>query len=90
MFFATDSKGEYFATTVQKYFNDTLNEKPRVASVGDYYILNCSEYPSILCECGFLSNPPEENKLITASHQEKVAFTIFSAVDSLFAEGSQG
>ncbi len=90
VFFATDSKGEYFANTVQKYFNDTLNEKPRSAAVGDYYILNCSEYPSILCECGFLSNSTEENKLITASYQEKVAFTIFSAVNSVFADGSQG
>lgn len=88
VFFATDSKGESFANTVQKYFNDTLNERPRTAAVGDYYILNCSEYPSILCECGFLSNSAEENKLITASHQEKIAFTIFSAVNSVFTEVS--
>ena len=55
-------------------------------SVGDYYILNCSEYPSVLCECGFLSNSKEENLLITASYQEKVAYTIYSAVNSVFGE----
>ncbi|MBD5131460.1 MAG: N-acetylmuramoyl-L-alanine amidase [Clostridiales bacterium] len=88
-FFATDPKGEFFANKVQSYFNDVLNDKPRSAAVGDYYILKCSEYPSILCECGFLSNSVEENKLITASYQEKVAYTIFSAVDAVFMDDSR-
>ena len=85
-FFAGNSEGERYALTVQNYFNDVLNDKPRKAAVGDYYILNCSEYPSVLCECGFLSNSKEENLLITASYQEKVAYTIYSAVNSVFGE----
>lgn len=85
-FFAGNSEGERYALTVQNYFNDVLNDKPRKAAVGDYYILNCSEYPSVLCECGFLSNSKEENMLITASYQEKVAYTIYSAVNSVFGE----
>ncbi len=80
------STGKNIAETVQNYFNDILNERPRTAAVGDYYMLNCSTYPSILCECGFLSNQTEENKLITASYQEKVAYTIFTAVNSVFGE----
>lgn len=76
--------GKDFAECVQSYMNEVINKKPRVSAVGDYYILNCSEYPSILCECGFLSNPEEENKLISASYQEKVAYTVFSAVNSIF------
>lgn len=89
VFFAGNSAGERFASTVQNYFNEVLNDKPRAAAVGDYYILNCSEYPSILCECGFLSNKQEENKLITADYQQKVAYTIYSAVGSVFADNSQ-
>ena len=76
--------GKQFADTVQGYFNEVLNKKARSAAVGDYYILNCTEYPSILCECGFLSNREDEKNLITASYQEKVAYTIFSAVNSVF------
>ena len=87
-FFASSSIGERFATTVQNYFNEVLNERDRSAAVGDYYILNCSEYPSILCECGFLSNPQEENLLITASYQQKVAYTIYTAVNSVFGDNS--
>lgn len=89
-FFAANADGERFAKAVQNYFNDVLNEKPRAAAVGDYYILNCSEYPSVLCECGFLSNSAEENKLITASYQQKVAYSIYSAVNSVFSEDKQG
>lgn len=89
-FFAASAAGERYAKAVQNYFNDVLNTKPRAAAVGDYYILNCSEYPSVLCECGFLSNAEEENKLITASYQQKVAYAIYSAVASVFAEDRQG
>ncbi|MCH5155138.1 MAG: N-acetylmuramoyl-L-alanine amidase [Clostridiales bacterium] len=82
--FYSSSVGERFARIVQNYFNDVLNDRPRQAAVGDYYILNCSEYPSILCECGFLSNAQDESKLITASYQQKIAYTIYSAVCSAF------
>ena len=88
-FFAS-ADGERFASAVQSYFNDVLNDKPRTAAVGDYYMLKCTEYPSVLCECGFLSNAAEENKLITASYQEKVAYTIFTAVNSVFADDDKG
>lgn len=85
VFYASGANdGKTFATTVQSYFNEVLNERDRSAMVGDYYVLNCTEYPSILCECGFLSNAQEESLLISAGYQEKIAFTIFSAVDSVF------
>ncbi len=83
-FSSAKGRGEVFANTVQSYFNETLNDRARSAMVGDYYILNCTEYPSILCECGFLSNVSDENKLIGASYQEKIAYTVFSAVNSVF------
>lgn len=86
--FYSSAQGERYASVVQNYFNEVLNKKPRAAAVGDYYMLKCSEYPSILCECGFLSNAAEENLLITASYQEKVAYTVFSAVDSAFKQTS--
>ena len=87
--FYSGAAGEQFARTVQNYFNDVLNERPRQAAVGDYYILKCSEYPSILCECGFLSNAQEESSLITASYQQKIAYTIYSAISSMFNENTQ-
>ena len=84
--FYASAAGEKYAHTVQNYFNDVLNDRARQAAVGDYYILNCSEYPSILCECGFLSNAQDESKLITASYQQKIAYTIYTAVSAAFNE----
>ena len=88
--FYASAAGQRFASVVQNYFNDVVNTRPRQAAIGDYYILNCTEYPSILCECGFLSNAEEESKLITASYQQKIAYTIYSAVAATFASDNQG
>ena len=77
---------------IAESLQDTLNsslEGDRVAKTGDYYILNCTEYPSILVECGFLSNPEEEKLLVTAVYQEKVAYTLFCAIHSLFGGQSE-
>ena len=50
------------------------------ALTGDYYILNCTDYPSVICECGFLSNPDDEALLITEEYQDAVAYTIFKGI----------
>jgi N-acetylmuramoyl-L-alanine amidase len=43
-------------------------KKVRTALPGDYFILQL-EAPSVLIECGFLSNPAEEQKLLTSEYQ---------------------
>ncbi len=40
---------------------------------GDYYILNCSDTPSVIVECGFLSNPEDEALLLQESYRRKLA-----------------
>lgn len=47
------------------------------ALVGDYYILNCSAFPSVIVECGFLSNAAERKKLCTAAYRRTLARAIF-------------
>ena len=37
-----------------------------------------------------LSSPAEENLLITASYQEKVAYTIYTAINSVFYSQTNG
>lgn len=79
------SNGKILATSVQSSLN-TLNKDLRQFSAlsGDYYILKCSPYPSIIAECGFLSNPDDEALLITDEYQDKVAYAIFrGAIDYL-------
>ncbi len=70
--------GKELAERLQGSLNGALACE-RVAKTGDYYIVNCTEYTSVIAECGFLSNPDEEALLVSAEYQEKVAYTIFSA-----------
>lgn len=50
--------------------------RPSEALKGDYYILNCSDFPSVIVECGFLSNAEDEELLISDSYQMRLAETI--------------
>ncbi len=79
--------GKILAERVQTAFNE-LPESTRSFSAltGDYYILNCSNYPSIIAECGFLSNPEEEALLITEEYQETVAYSLFKGIVDYLAE----
>lgn len=50
-------------------------KKERVAMAGDYFILQL-EVPSVLIECGFLSNPDEEHLLRSAEYQARLGEAI--------------
>ena len=49
--------------------------KERSTIAGDYFILSLN-IPSVLVECGFLSNPSEEKLLLTEEYQRRVAQAI--------------
>lgn len=76
-----DDKGQLLANSIQDCFN-SMEEAPRECSAlkGDYYILNCSEYPSVIAECGFLSNVDDEALLVTEEYRDKIAYTIFKGI----------
>lgn len=83
-FYFKDGLGKNLATTMQDCLTTVLpNAKPS-ASEGDYYILNCCEIPSVLVECGYLSNEEEEALLITSEYQERVAYSIFCGIVKFF------
>ncbi len=68
-----------FAQMIQSQFQNHLNTK-REANHGDYYILKCSKTPTVLVECGYLSNPEEEQLLVSEDYQEKLAYQIFCGI----------
>jgi N-acetylmuramoyl-L-alanine amidase len=57
--------------------------KPEHASLA---VLKSPDIPSILIEAGFISNPQEEQLLITAEHQQKVALAVFNGVKSYYRQ----
>lgn len=64
--------------------------KERAALAGDYYMLSLP-IPSVLVECGFLSNAREEKLLLSPDYQRQIAEAIVSGIleyTSLHAEKS--
>ena len=71
-----DAAGTALAHSVQGRLNG-LCGKELSPLRGDYYMLNCSAYPSVIVECGFLSNAQDEALLVTQEYRQKVARAIF-------------
>lgn len=87
VFYAPGSEaGQSIAGALQKIINANLEACTRTEASGDYYILQCTEYPSVLVECGFLSNPDDEKLLVSAAYQDKVAYTIYTGIHSVLAD----
>lgn len=72
-----DAQSLSFAGIMKAQLSGNLPASDRVILPGDYYVLNCGDLPSILIECGFLSNRDDEALLKTGDYQEKVAYNIF-------------
>lgn len=59
--------------------------KSRVEQAG-FRVLKAPDLPSILVETAFISNPEEERKLRSSSHQYRMANAIMSGIRSYFKE----
>ena len=57
---------------------------------GDYFILNCSDYPSVIVEGGFLSNAQDEALLVTRGYQKKLAAAIARGALAFLASAASG
>ncbi len=79
VFFDKNSEsGKLLAADIQSSLNamdECASENEALA--GDYYMLKCTESPSVIVECGFLSNVEDEALLISPEYQKKIAYAIF-------------
>jgi len=71
---------EALALSIQDQFASKLEKSDKGISVGDYYMLKCTDAPSVITECGFMSNEEDEKLLSTPSYQEKIADCIFVGI----------
>lgn len=76
------------ADAVQGSLIETLDKKnTRVAlSKEGVYIIKGLDIPTILVECGFLSNPKEAQLLNKPAYQEKIAWSIYTGIQKYFSE----
>lgn len=85
---ATDSENEMLAKSLQKSFQVLQPENKREIKLCGKELFLCyySENPTVMVECGFLSNPDEASLLNTEEYQEKVALTIFNGINNFVTE----
>lgn len=57
---------------------------------GDYYVLNCSDYPSVIVECGFLSNPDDERLLLDGAYRGKLCEAIVRGTLAFLSSDADG
>ena len=83
-----DEKSTNLAKSIQENLNDAIQkENKRVAmKLDSVYIMKHVEIPISIVECGFLSNPEEEAKLLTDEYQDKLAWGIYNGIMDYFYE----
>lgn len=75
-----DEPSQFLASNIQKHFIANLQDARQEIKVGDYYMLNEVNAPSVLVECGYLSNPKEEALLVTEDYKNEVCYSILLGV----------
>lgn len=68
------------AKSIQNSLNYYIDNASKTVSPGDYYVLNCTNYTSILIECGFISSPEEERLLNTQAYREEFVYSVYRGI----------
>ncbi len=90
VFFRENSEN---SRTLACSIQSALNNMPECvkktdALKGDYYVLNCNDFPAVIVECGFLSNAEDEALLLSKEYQKRLASVIKEGALSYLAAGS--
>lgn len=87
-----NAAGKQLAECMQKQFVTFLqpNNTRETKGVGDeLYLLDNTSCPSIMAECGFLSNKSEADNLENGEYQKKVSFTLMSGIFEFMGQNPQ-
>ena len=85
---ATNPESESLARAMKSSFTKLLqpdNQREIKQCGKELFLCYFSKNPTVMVECGFLSNPEEAALLSTDDYQAKVAFTIFSGISEFIA-----
>lgn len=81
-YYGKSQEGKELAEMIQASMIERLDkENHRTAKDNEsYYLLKRTPTPTVIVECGFLSNSQEAGLLITEEYQEKVAFAVHMGI----------
>lgn len=90
VFYADNSEeSRKLGEIIQKTLPETLNDgntRAAKGSGGSIFILKDVKIPSVIVECGFISNPEEAENLKNNDYQNKLAWAIYLGIDNYFKE----
>ncbi len=90
MFFsATNPKNEILAQSIQNSFVSHIqpeNDREIKLCGEELFLCYFCENPTVMVECGFLSNPQEAQQLVTTDYQTQVALTIYTGLMDYLAQ----
>lgn len=83
-----NDKSIKLAKSVQNNLNEAIQrENKRVPmKLDNVYIMKHVEIPTTIVECGFLSNPEEEQQLLEDEYQDRLAWGVFNGIVDYFNE----
>lgn len=84
-----NSEGERLAASMQRQFVSLLqpeNQRETKPVDDELYLLDKTDTPTVMIECGFLSNPDEAAKLEEEGYRRQVAFTVMTGVLDYMSE----
>lgn len=82
---ANELSSEFLANSIlsiSKLFLQPENQRLNKVSDSSYYILYNAKVPSVMVECGFMSNYEENNKLKNEEYQKQLAYTITMGINT--------
>jgi len=83
-----NEKSKTLAGLVQSNLNYyiTRENKRTIMPISNIYLMDHSEIPSVIIECGFLSNAEDTKLLQTDTYQNNIAWGIYAAIMDYFKE----
>lgn len=87
-YYKYSTEGKRLAEAIQQMLREQLDSENNrvVKDNSSYYMLLHTPCPTVIVECGFLSNQEEADKLITDSYQENVAKAICAGVKAYLVD----
>lgn len=87
-YYKYSEQGKQLAHILQESLRENLNpENQRVEKADNtYYMLVHTSAPTVIAECGFLSNPEEAKLLNSEEYQQKVAQALYNGIIKYFTD----
>ena len=87
-YYGQSTEGQRLAEAVQAGLIEILDSsnKREAKANESYYILKRTSVPTVIVECGFLSNPEEESLLQDEEYQNKIVEAIYQGIQTYLDE----